>query len=318
MLRGVAMSYLLNHVDINQINRFNQWMNSYNVHVYYNNYENLYTNWLNNDKYINYTNSLNLPYKLGHNEYSGFSFEEFKELLKYKSYEDFQYIDNYIVPNENIDWRNKGVLTPIKNQGQCASAWAFTATQTLESTFAIKYNKIYNFSEQQLLDCNHNNLIWFEYGCDGGSVEEAYKWISSNNGICINDNYEYISGTTFRKYNCKKCENIYNTKINDIVNIKKNSDIDMMKAISQQPISIGLNAATRDFQLYKSGIYTGECNSELNHNAMLIGYTNDYYILRNSFGNSWGEKGYMYIAKGDYNNGDGQCGILKNGLFPVI
>ena len=111
--------------------------------------------------------------------------------------------------------------------------------------------------------------------------------------------------------------------------IKSNSDEAMMTALMQQPVSVAINADQKSFQLYKSGVFTDVCGTDLNHGVLLVGYGNenglDYYILKNSWGSSWGNSGFMYLGRGNdpstgksYNNGAGQCGVLGMASYPSL
>ena len=222
----------------------------------------------------------------------------------------------------SIDWRLYDVVNPIKDQGQCGSCWSFSTIQALESASAIKYGKLYTLSEQELVDCDNIH----DHGCNGGLMNNAFSWISKNNGICSSTDYPYISGTTKVSSKCQKsCKNQPNTDIINYIDIPINSDSAMMTALAQQPISIAIEADQRSFQLYSSGIFTATCGTNIDHGVGLVGYTSDYYILRNSWGASWGINGYMLIGKGidpstnkAYNDGAGQCGLLTSGSYPVL
>jgi C1A family cysteine protease len=93
----------------------------------------------------------------------------------------------------------------------------------------------------------------------------------------------------------------------------------MMEALLQQPVSVAIEADQREFQLYKSGVFTGECGTSLDHGVLVVGYSTDYYIVKNSWGTTWGDNGYIYLGKGaQYNNGAGQCGVLLQASYPLL
>jgi len=271
---------------------------------------------------------------LDHNAYSGYSFEEFRQIMNFEnnkeiietnvnnSLDNFKYVKYNL---ESIDWRDEDVVNSVKDQGQCGSCWSFSTVQALESASAIKYGKLYDLSEQELVDCDNISNGGKDHGCNGGLMNNAFTWINKNNGICSEIDYPYISGITKTTGTCTKtCKNQDNTDIIKFINIDSNSDNAMMGAISLQPVSIAIEADQRDFQLYSSGIFTGTCGTNLDHGVGLVGYGTDYYILRNSWGSSWGLNGYMLIGKGNdptgkpYNNGAGQCGLLMEGSYPVV
>jgi len=336
---GVINAHILRNLRYSNeiIERFDNWIDNHDIKVYGDEHlVHIFQNWINNDKYINMKNSLNLSYKLDHNSYSGYSFEEFRQIMNFennndiiettyvnKSLENFKYTKNNL---ESVDWRNEGAVNPVKDQGQCGSCWSFSAIQALESASAIKYGKLYDLSEQELVDCDNISNGGRDHGCSGGLMNNAFTWINKNNGICSEIDYPYISGITKIPNTCvKTCINQDNTDIIKFINIDPNSDTAMMGAISLQPVSIAIEADQRDFQLYSSGIFTGTCGTNLDHGVGLVGYGTDYYILRNSWGSSWGLNGYMLIGKGNdpntgkpYNNGAGQCGLLMEGSYPIV
>lgn len=312
----------------NKFIRFDEWVSKYDI-LYG---DNVLYNWLDNDKYIETINAKNLTYKLGHNEWSGYSSDEFIELmnrLKSRKYhKNYNTLTDILLP-ETIDWRDMGMVTSIKNQGQCGSCWAFSTVQSIESAMAIKYGSLYNLSVQQLVDCDNILNNGYDHGCEGGSMDIAFSWTIKNKGLCLDTEYPYVSGTTTKRETCQKCDNYYNSNIINYIDILPNSDNAMMTALSFQPVSVAIEADQRDFQLYSSGVFTGKCGTKLDHGVGLVGYGTqdglDYYILKNSWGTSWGINGYMYIGRGNdpltgqaYNNGAGQCGVLQQGSYPVL
>ena len=313
-------------VHHDRVHRFNEWLVEHDikpvndVHL-----EQILRNWIHNDKYITMRNEQNLSYKLGHNMYSGMSNAEFSDLMRFDfnrdkfkdiKLDEFQYTFNSNLP-ESIDWRQKDAVTPIKNQGQCGSCYSFSTTGALEGAFAIKYGVLYSFSEQQIVDCSDND------GCNGGMYTTAWDWINKNGGICNETSYPYTSGTTEKSGKCHKCNIVNGTAPIQYKEVSAKSDTAMMNALTIGPVSVAIEADQQDFQLYSSGIFTAKCGTNLDHAVLLVGYGTDeknqnYYILKNSWGESWGEEGYMYLARGNYNNGEGQCGVLMAGAYPIL
>jgi len=336
-----TFSSSIEYYDFPVFQRFLQWCFEHKVNVEQNDpdlYDSIiYKNWLKNDVYINYVNSQNLSYKLGHNIFSALSREDFLKLNKFDNVDDnidtgFKGIRKYyadIIDSEylapSIDWRSYGFVSPIQDQGQCGSCWAFSATSAIESAVAIKTGTLTKMSEQQLVDCDNFKHGGSSFGCNGGLMEDAFSWVGKNNGLCSSKNYPYVSGLTKKAGNCNlSCENVPQSDVLSYKSLLQNDDA-FMSALNFQTISIAIQADQLDFQLYKSGVFTGNCGTNLNHGVVLVGYGNeeetglDYYILRNSWGTSWGEEGYMYIGKGSqYNNGQGQCGVLLEGSYPVV
>lgn len=162
-------------------------------------------------------------------------------------------------------------------------------------------------------------------------MESAMVWIGKNNGLCTEQAYPYVSGDTQTNGPCQKsCSIVSGSDISSTVSVSSNSDNAMMTALAQQPVSVAIEADQSSFQLYKSGVFTGSCGTNLDHGVLLVGYGTmnglDYYIMKNSWGSSsWGDQGYMYMGKGNdpasgkpYNGGKGQCGVLMQGVYPVL
>jgi len=205
------------------------------------------------------------------------------------------------------------MVSEVKNQGQCGSCWAFSTTGSLESAYAIKNGKITEFSEQQLVDCDHNG----DQGCNGGLMDNAFGWIEKNGGLCTEDDYRYTGTGGMCKKSCKLVDGSAPTKFTDV----GHTDKDLMAALAQQPVSVAIEADQLAFQLYSGGVLTGRCGTNLDHGVLAVGYgtdnKQDFYKVKNSWGTSWGEKGFFRLARGVSQRG-GQCGILEAASFPTL
>lgn len=225
---------------------------------------------------------------------------------------------------ESIDWVNNGAVTPVKNQGQCGSCWSFSTTGALEGAYYIKNGVLDSFSEQQLVDCDTRKNGGKDMGCNGGLMDNAFSWIEKNGGLCTEEDYAYTSGTTKTAGTCDtSCTVVSGSEIISYTDVKANSDNDMMTALAQQPVSIAIQADQKDFQLYNSGVFTGSCGTKLDHGVLVVGYGSldgeDYYRVKNSWGTTWGDNGYIYLGRGDkFNNGSGQCGMLMQASYPTV
>jgi len=225
---------------------------------------------------------------------------------------------------ESIDWVKNGAVTPVKNQGQCGSCWSFSTTGALEGAYYIKNGVLDSFSEQQLVDCDTRKNGGKDMGCNGGLMDNAFSWIEKNGGLCTEEDYAYTSGTTKTAGTCDtSCTVVSGSEIISYTDVKANSDNDMMSALAQQPVSIAIQADQKDFQLYKSGVFTGSCGTKLDHGVLVVGYGSldgeDYYRVKNSWGTTWGDNGYIYLGRGDkFNNGSGQCGMLMQASYPTV
>jgi len=204
------------------------------------------------------------------------------------------------LPND-IDWRAQGVVSPVKNQGSCGSCWAFGTTGAIESANKIKTGQIVLLSEQQLVDCAGSSG---NQGCNGGLPSSAYNWIRTN-GICSAADYPY----TGRDGSCKKtCKPV--VRISGSTNVAR-TEGGHQTALTQQPLSIGIDAT--QLKNYKSGIFQGPCGTSLNHAVLTVGYTADSWIIKNSWGTSFGEAGFFRFARNK-----NLCGMLNVVNFPII
>ena len=148
---------------------------------------------------------------------------------------------------KSVDWRKQGAVTAVKNQGQCGSCWAFSTTGGLEGANFLATGKLVSLSEQELVSCATEGNM----GCNGGLMDNAFQWIEKNGGLCYEDDYPYTSGTTRSSGTCENtCSVDEQSKIVSFVDIKKNSDDEMMKAVTLQPVSIAIQADQKDFQLF--------------------------------------------------------------------
>jgi C1A family cysteine protease len=330
-------------VSATLMDRFYNWAETHKISVPEGEHEflHLLTNWKNNDRIIDETNAKNLTYTLGHNAFSGMSSDEFAEHMHFGLNREFIAsgsssslrggFESAVSVPASVDWRTKGAVTSVKNQKSCGSCWSFSTTGALEGIYAIKRGNLVSFSEQQLVDCDYIRAGGTSLGCNGGDMESAMVWIGKNNGLCTEQAYPYVSGDTQTNGPCQKsCSVVSGSDISSTVSVSANSDNAMMTALAQQPVSVAIEADQASLQLYKSGVFTGSCGTNLDHGVLLVGYGTmnglDYYIMKNSWGSSsWGDQGYMYMGKGNdpasgkpYNGGKGQCGVLMQGVYPVL
>lgn len=340
----IVISFLC-FANASLLERFQQWSVEHQIELPSSEdgkFAHMLANWRDNDRLIAETNSKNLSYTLGHNHFSALNREEFRDLMNFEYNRALIGESNVVnsgigldlgldlsVPT-SVDWRSKGAVTPVKDQGSCGSCWSFSTTGSLEGAYAIKNSKLVSFSEQQLVDCDLIRVGGTSLGCNGGDMSSAMDWIGKNNGLCTESAYPYVSGTTKTNGACQKsCAIVSGSDISKPVAVAANSDSAMMTALAQQPVSIAIEADQSSFQLYKSGVFTGSCGTTLDHGVLLVGYgsssNGDYYILKNSWSTSWADGGYMYIGRGNdpatdkpYNGGHGQCGLLMQGVYPVL
>jgi KDEL-tailed cysteine endopeptidase len=219
----------------------------------------------------------------------------------------------------SIDWRQKGAVTSVKDQGQCGSCWTFSSTGAVEGAWAISTGKLVDLSEQELVDCA-TGLAYGSYGCNGGQMEGAFKFIIAN-GQCSLSSYPYTSGVTKTGGTCQKCSAV--AHISSCSDVKPNDQISLKGAVAKQPVAVAIEADTRYFQSYSSGVLTStSCGTNLDHGVLVVGYGTesgqDYWLVKNSWGASWGEQGYVKIARTSSTNDPGICGIAMDPSFPTV
>eukprot|EP00349_Pseudokeronopsis_sp_Brazil_P007821 CAMPEP_0202971278 /NCGR_PEP_ID=MMETSP1396-20130829/25553_1 /ASSEMBLY_ACC=CAM_ASM_000872 /TAXON_ID= /ORGANISM="Pseudokeronopsis sp., Strain Brazil" /LENGTH=339 /DNA_ID=CAMNT_0049700501 /DNA_START=61 /DNA_END=1080 /DNA_ORIENTATION=- len=282
------------------------------------------TNFANNDDVIETHNAKNLSYTLGHNQFSHMSQDEWREYVKLGLMRPEQTTAENIhaapadlsTLADSIDWTTRGAVTPVKDQGQCGSCWSFSTTGALEGAYFNKYNSLKSFSEQNLVDCDTLKNGGRDMGCNGGLMDNAFNWIGKNGGLCSEADYPYVSGTTKTGGSCAQssCSIDSKAKVQSHVDVQTNSDAALMSALNVGPVSVAIEADQSAFQLYKSGVFTASCGTNLDHGVLAVGYGTlngvDYYKVKNSWGESWGDKGYILLQRG-VSQKEGQCGILS-------
>jgi C1A family cysteine protease len=289
-----------------------------------------YLTFLDNLYLITETNAEHLSYRLRLNQFADLNSEQFKLMIHGHTGSCYKRDPSRRVINANtagdvganptsIDWRNnngKNYVTPVKNQGQCGSCWAFSTTGSLECDSAIAGKPLTSLSEQQLVDCSH---AYGNLGCDGGTMDAAFKYVKANGGLCSETAYPYkgVGGT------CKSstCGTFYDP-ITGYTDVTTDSEASLTTAVASGCVSVAIEADQTAFQFYSSGILSGTCGTSLDHGVLLVGYGSqsgsEYWWLKNSWGTSWGEKGYCQLCRNCNKNGaKGECGVNEEPSFPL-
>jgi len=250
------------------------------------------------------------------NQFADLTSAEFKlvylglkpELARGKKVMSFADIEPVTYPG-TLDWRTKGAVTPVKNQGQCGSCWAFSTTGSVEGAVFLKHGSLISLSEQCLMDCSYS---YGNLGCSGGLMDNAFKFAEAN-GIATEAAYPY----TAKDGTCKSYTMSANSKISGYKDVQAKSASALGAAVDIGPVSVAVEADQAVFQNYKSGVITTGCGQSLDHGVLVVGYgtdptQGDYWTVKNSWGVTWGEQGYLRITR----NSD-ECGIENEPSYPV-
>uniref|UniRef100_A0A7N0SY91 Uncharacterized protein n=1 Tax=Kalanchoe fedtschenkoi TaxID=63787 RepID=A0A7N0SY91_KALFE len=333
---GALVSSRLIPRDAEMVKMHEEWMIKYDrVYESPEEKENRFEIFKENVERINAHNQVEgREYDMGVNKFIDMTFEEVK--AKYTGLATGRYLDgsharvsrsrnvfnlkatklNEEVP-QSVDWRKKGAVTGVKDQGSCRSSWAFAVVAAVESLNKLNgpSRELVSLSEQELVDCDY-----YDSGCDGGYLDTAYQWITENEGLSTEEAYPYRGqhgpcDTDARSHAA--------ATISDYLRVLPNSDEKALEQIvAIQPVTVGISVS-EDFTNYLEGVFTGNCTSDdLDHAVTIVGYENvedgtSYWIVKNSWGESWGDEGYIKMAK-DIGEPEGLCGLALDAWYPIL
>jgi cathepsin L len=263
-------------------------------------------------------------YTLGVNEFADMEAKEFAKVMnglrKVNSTRATDKKLTYMSPAmpvslpDSVDWREHGYVTPVKNQGQCGSCWAFSTTGALEGQHFRKTGKLVSLSEQNLVDCSGS---YGNQGCNGGIMDKAFQYIKENDGIDTEASYPY----TAEDGSCKFKSSEIGATDAGFVDVTQGDEDKLKEAVATiGPCSIAIDASVSSFQLYQSGVYDEpQCSStSLDHGVLVAGYGSlngvDYWLVKNSWGETWGNKGYIFMSR----NKNNQCGVASMASYPLV
>jgi cathepsin L len=298
-------------------NLFVQWMQQNNKSYNHAEFQHRFAVFKNNQKFIDEQNAKNVGYTLAMNEFGDLTNQEFRRIFNgvkvptgyVHEASDFEAA---VAAPTSFDWRTKGAVTGVKNQGQCGSCWSFSTTGSTEGCHEISGKSLVGLSEQNLVDCSGS---YGNDGCEGGLMTQAMQYIISNGGIDTEASYPYTAEDGTCSYNAANS----GATLKNYKNVPSGNENALQTSVQQGPTSVAIDASQPSFQFYSSGVYNEPaCSStSLDHGVLAVGWGVDpsggpYWIVKNSWGTSWGQSGYIWMSR----NKNNQCGIATMATLP--
>lgn len=262
-------------------------------------------------------------HRVGVTKFSDWTHEEFKNHLTYKSptkkvksTRKAKHIHPDHLPS-TVNWVTQGAVTPVKDQGQCGGCYTFSSTGALEGQVFRKTGQLVSLSEENLLDCSSN---YDNQDCNGGTMQACFQYVQDNGGIDTEASYPYTSGNGVDNSQCNYDPNNSGATVSNIQTIPSGDEQALARALATVgPISIAIDAS--NLQNYQTGVYADpSCSSSnLDHAVLLVGYGTDasgqqYWLVKNSWGTSWGMNGYFQLARNQNNT----CGVATDAVYPEL
>ncbi|KAK8814417.1 hypothetical protein WA158_008279 [Blastocystis sp. Blastoise] len=268
--------------------------------------------------YINEENTKGHSYTLGLTQFTDLTNEEFKAKIATGLLKDNLRAkkEPTVLPTDNlpesVDWREKNAVTPIKNQGECGSCWAFSTVGSIEGAYAVKTGKLYNLAEQQLVDCDTR-----DHGCWGGKQTWAFGELMNTDGICETSEYPYKA----ERGECQKDKVTPVVAIQDYNTVPTENGLQLKAALARAPVAVSISAGDEFIQHYTGGVFDNDdCFNMPDHAVLATGYGisegKPFVWIKNSWGEDWGMKGYMQLVLVE--EGEGVCALNVDCSYPIV